>query len=136
MSINNKITTRGLNLVFGPAAAHFFWQKCHFCQKWYFWTFLARHHRSLLTFFGCRESSHPIPNSPCTYSLAFFLTIIWFLRRLAFCRQVLGGVVQVHRFDNNLVPRPIHPVLVLMQVVARVGQGSQGHGKGWKVGQG
>ena len=49
---------------------------------------------------------------------------------------MLGGVVQVHRFDNNLVPRPIHPVLVLMQVVARVGQGSQGHGKGWKVGQG
>ena len=40
VSINNKITTRGLNLVFGPAAANFFWQKCHFFwQKWYFCTF-------------------------------------------------------------------------------------------------
>ena len=80
---------------------------------------------------------HPL-YSPCTYSLACFLTIIWFLGSLAFCRQALvGGVVQFHRFDNNLVPRPaIHLVLVLMQVVARVGQGGQGHGKGWKVGKG
>ena len=112
VSINNKITTRGLNLVFGPAAAHFFLTKVPlFWQKWYFWTFFGtRHHRSLLlSFFGCRELFPPFPNGPLHIFTGFFLDNNLVPRSsclLPLTKWLVGFVVQVHRFDNDLVASP------------------------------
>ena len=89
VSINNKITTRGLNLVFGPAAAHFFDKSATFFGKsGTFGLFLA--HGIIALFFyrslAAENYFPPFLMAPCTFSLASFLTIIWFLGRLAFFR--------------------------------------------------
>ena len=87
-SINNKITTRGLNLVFGPAA-HFFGTASS--------RIVSRTVRlESKMFFGCKEIFLPVSfQSPCTSSLAHHLHI---------CTSA-----HLHKFtgfflDNSLVP--------------------------------
>ena len=111
VSINNKITTRGLNLVFGPAAAHFFDKSATFLAKVVLLDFFGtRHHRSLLlSFFGCRELFPPFPNGPLHIFTGFFLDNNLVPRSsclLPLTKWLVGFVVQVHRFDNDLVASP------------------------------